>query len=97
MRAIIALAALCVALPASAQAPCGPSDKVLPLIENNKYKERPVFEGATQTGAFITLYLNQQTGSWTMVAVNPESNMACITSGGMKSHVLEALHPGEPT
>lgn len=97
MRAVVALAALLAATPAFAQQACGPLAEVLRAMEGNQYHERPVFEGLIETGPSVLLYLNQATGSWTMLLVVPDKGKACPLAGGMKSHLLEALHPGDPT
>lgn len=63
---------------------------------DEKFQERAVFEGYGNGPSTVTIFLNQQTGSWTILLVNPGTNLACVGAGGMKSRVLEALHLGEP-
>lgn len=80
---------------ASAQALCGPADKVVPGLAE-KFQERPIFEGEGGPSFVVSMFLNQTTGSWTILIINRRSNLACVAAGGMKSRVLEALHLGEP-
>lgn len=97
MRAAMVLTALLAATPALAQQQmCGPADKVLPALET-RYQERLIFEGEIRGGSVLALYLNQTTSSWTLFSIDRSANVACLGGGGMKSRVIEALHPGEPT
>jgi hypothetical protein len=96
MRIVVAFAVLLAATPALAQQMCGPADKVLQALEK-RYQERAVFEGEISGGSILALYLNQTTGSWTIFSLDRSANIACIGGGGLKSRVIEALHPGEPT
>jgi hypothetical protein len=97
MRAMmLALSALLAVTPAVAQQVCGPLAEVLHAMEGNQYHERPVFEGLVESGPSLLLYLNQATGSWTLLLVVPDKGKACPVMGGMKSHVLEALPVGSP-
>lgn len=97
MRTAVALAALLAATPAAAaQQACGPLAEALHAMEGNQYHERPVFEGLVETGPSVLLYLNQATGSWTILLIVPDKGKACPMAGGLKSHVLDALHVGSP-
>lgn len=59
-----------------------------------KFQEERVFVGMAGDNILI-LYLNQETGSWTLArTMGP---MICVLGGGFKSKVLLPIHAGEPS
>lgn len=64
---------------AKAQQNCGPAQDVLSVLKD-QFGESIVGQGLSQ-GAIIQLWANDDTGTWTIVAVSPNGG-ACMLSAG---------------
>lgn len=83
--AVCAMSA-CVASPVLAQqqeAPCVPLDVAMnELIQD--FGEAPVGLGISEQGHFMQLFVNDETGSWTIILTNPVNGETCIADMGME-------------
>lgn len=84
-----ALALACSAGMALAQAQCGPLDGALAHFRDN-YGERLVMRLEEEQRSLFVL-VNDQTQSWTMLAVNEEANFACYLASGNGVPVAEPI------
>ena len=78
---ILAVAALaaCIALPAVAQQNCGPTES-LPAALANNFGERIIYIAAMDDGKVLTMFVNDQTQSWTLAI--SDGPMSCIVASG---------------
>lgn len=66
--------------PAVAQSQCGSFQAIINAL-NEKFGEQASAMGATSAGHLFILFLNETTGSWTVV-MNDGTDRACIATGG---------------
>ena len=61
----------------------------LSAIEENlieQYHERRIFEGTTQGGSVFVFFVNDETGSWTILEVF--GTAACVRASGQKAAMV---------
>jgi len=75
----VAAAALLAAMPASAQAQCGPREQIVKSL-GERFKETPTGMGITEPGQILELFTSD-TGSWTVVLTMP-SGTSCLIAAG---------------
>lgn len=47
----------------------------------SRYEEEPRWLGLSRDGVAIQLYLNEDTGTWTIIAVSPEGRVCALLEG----------------
>lgn len=69
---------------------CETADVVKEVLD--KYKEEQLFLGQDEmhqiTDMNVLLFLNNKTGTYSLLFVGPSSNMICIISSGTKGKIL---------
>ena len=81
MRKLFILAALLFSTAAYGQAACSDAVKTHEEIVK-KYGEKPFFDMHEQQTRQLILYMNPQTGTWTVFAYKPELNQLCAITAG---------------
>lgn len=76
-----ALLSLTVALPAAAQAPCGPTEQVRGVLEN-RYGEAVVDAFTREDGLLFEMWANMTTGSWTETVTSAADGITCLIRAG---------------
>ena len=64
---------------ASAQARCGPRDKIVKALGEN-FKEAPIGIGITEPGQVVELFASSS-GTWTMVVTAPNGTSCLVAAG----------------
>lgn len=84
--------AICIAIPAHAQAPqCAPlPDALAALVQ--RYQESPRIQGLTSAGALMIVTASEG-GGFSVLLVSPDG-AACMVASGVGFEVLEAVKPG---
>lgn len=81
MRALILAAGLaCAAVPAVAQAPCGPYDAIVDVL-TGQHGEASVLRMMADAGFVLEIWINAQTETWTVLMVRPDGT-ACLPAYG---------------
>lgn len=81
MKALLAAAVLAAfSSVASAQSVCMPLEK-LHHQALDKYGEAPIGQGVSSRGFMIQILVNPETGTWTVIGVQP-SGRACVLDSG---------------
>lgn len=94
MRYILTSLALLAATPAIAQdIPCAPIDQAYETL-TEKYGERRIVAGYTDTGASIEFWLNPNGAGWSMLGVT--GNEACLLANG-QDWTFDIPKDGDPT
>lgn len=89
-----AIAALCLlASPAAAQMPCVPYDKAAENLSAPPHEEQPMMVGEVGDKYLVEFWVNQATGSWTILAVTPDGG-ACLVASGEKLAKWKGQKPG---
>jgi hypothetical protein len=85
--AVIAAALVAaVSFQARAQTACGPHDDLVALLAD-QYGETLAFAGRHPSAPLVLeLYVNDETGSWTIVQSNPETT--CMTASGRDGRLV---------
>ncbi|TCP39955.1 hypothetical protein [Rhodovulum marinum] len=96
----LALAALCLALPALAQAQtarqCAPRDDVVALLAD-QYGEARQAMGLAANNVVVELFANADSGSWTITGTTATGLTCLIASGEAYQALAEKLLPGQGT
>ena len=92
MRFLLLAGLLMLPAAAHAQADCRSAPEMAEFLAAG-YGETPVASGLTMDGSLLVVFSNPETGSWTVVTVDP-SGLACMRSGGGEFTVIPQ---GEPT
>ncbi|MGC9418685.1 MAG: hypothetical protein ACP5EN_06885 [Rhodovulum sp.] len=96
----LALAALCLALPALAQAQtarqCAAREDVVALLAD-RYGESRQAMGLAANNAVVELYANPESGSWTITGTTAAGVTCLIASGEAYQALAETLVPGQGT
>jgi hypothetical protein len=83
------------AAPAVAQqAQCGPYADVTALVAGDPYREAKLGVGDSNT-ASVELWVNPETGTWTLLALSPDGSSACLAGSGVNWQFADA-RTGEP-
>jgi hypothetical protein len=61
------------------QLKCSRAESVMNFFKDN-YQETPLWVGKTTTGTHITLMVNRETRSWTMIEY--DASLACVLGAG---------------
>lgn len=78
---------------ASAQAGCKPYPDIKKYLEKGKYKEKKHARGILANGsAFMQIYTNDDTGSWTFILIFPGGN-TCMGHVGYGWEIYEKSDP----
>lgn len=97
MKALLALAVLCLASGAFAQHPtpmgCGPADQVITGLKKD-YGETPTFGGVDAKGVRVILFLNAETGTWTLT-ISPAPSIVCGVTEGEHGAIVKTATPGK--
>lgn len=92
------LSATCAMLLLSAttalSASCGPRDIVKEALET-KWGEQTFFTGITTPTRILEGYINEETGTWTMVETDISTGLSCLRYSG-RDFVLTTPITGEP-
>lgn len=90
------LLAAFVAMPAFA-GPCGPYAGLVEAISGERFREVRVGGGLDTSGdAAVELWVNPDTGTWTLLAVAPDRHAACLVTGGNGWRFGDEPAPGDP-
>lgn len=89
---IILVAIGLLAQPALSQAPCAPARVAIEMMSAN-HGESPAQAGIMDTGELIVLTHNEETGTWSMLVVNPTTNVACLVATGDSWHDAHKVIP----
>jgi hypothetical protein len=81
MRKLIILVGLLFSTAVYGQAACSDAVKTHEEIAK-KYGEKPFFDMHEQQTRQLILYMNPQTGTWTVFAYKPELNQLCAVTAG---------------
>ena len=96
-RYLLAVLALCLAVPAAAQPRCAPTEQLVAML-TGKYSERPFLTLTGEPGP-VTLYVNLATGTWSIV-MSPASSptVSCIIAvgKGIERSALPMQFKGDP-
>lgn len=97
MRAIILAAVLAaISLPASGQGACVPRDVALRNLSKD-YGEAVIARGIAGNGGLMAeLLVNETTGTWSIIAVQP-SKMACFIASGDGWQTVKPEPTAEPS
>ncbi len=68
------------AMPANAQAMCGPRARIIELLET-RYQEKASAIGLAGNGGVVELYTSEK-GSWTLLLTQPNGISCLIAAGG---------------
>lgn len=60
-----------------------------------KYGERPFAQGMTLSEQAAAVYVNAETGTWTILILFPQADSACILAAGDGWSSLPPVLPGE--
>jgi hypothetical protein len=92
MRYLLTLAAICLTAPAMAQQPppCGVWVKMAYKLAN-EYLEAPLAEMIDAQGNALELWVNPDTGTWTILSTTP-GGPTCMVKGG-EDFVIRPLEP----
>lgn len=98
MKALLAFASLCLASEAYAQQAitpmgCGPAEQVIAGLKAD-FGETPTFGGVDAKGVRVILFLNAETGSWTLV-VSPLPDVVCGVTEGERGTLVKVATPGK--
>lgn len=74
---------------------CGPREDVLTQLRD-KFQEKIVFMGETHPGIYVSVWVNSETKSFSVIAVNKDHPLACIFGSG-ENYIYELEEVGEPT
>ena len=102
MKNLLALALLCLyALTATAEAQtgraCGLHAKVIERLYTG-YGETRQMIGLGANGAILEVFASEESGSWTILATNPQGVSCLIAAGQAFEHVRgEIILDGDPT
>jgi hypothetical protein len=66
--------------------PCGPTQTVGPMLKE-RFGETPVFIGLDKEGNLITIYLDEEDTSWSLIRSTPD-NMSCMFTAGEFGHIV---------
>jgi hypothetical protein len=75
-------------------AQCGPRDAMSAMLAE-RYGEAMIFEGLERRGSILTLWVNRDTGSWTMIATGPD-RQSCMLANGSAGSVIPLTAVGDP-
>jgi hypothetical protein len=91
-----AAAVLClIAAPAMAgNPPCGPREDMVALLGDD-WEEQPRAVGMEQTGAWIEVFANLETGSWTFLRSTTDGQACMIAAGSMWQDMLPQQPAGD--
>lgn len=84
---MIRLAALLIVLAGPAFPACGFYQDVVSML-SGRYTEQQTFIGISSDQQRLELWVNEQTESWTIVAVSPDWT-ACIVAAGQAGHIIQ--------
>lgn len=93
---LITLAALTlglVALPASSQTTCGPTQRVEEVLEE-KYKEQMLFQGLVNDAELFQVWFNATTGTWSLIIVSIQGT-SCIIGSGVEGGIYPPIPVGK--
>lgn len=79
--ALISVAFSQTRVPSSICLPISEKDRVLKTLET-EYKEKRVVAGVSHKGLLINIYVNTDTGTWTILGFTP-TNFLCILDTGL--------------
>lgn len=71
---------------------CGAYDQMAVAL-GEKWKEFPAFGGLEQKGFWTVLFVNAETGSWTVLMIKPDGE-ACVAAAGASGQTIAAPAPG---
>jgi hypothetical protein len=77
------------------QMPCAPVAQMLPGLEA-RFGEKSLVTDATGSGGKLTLTANLATGTWTILILSPDGQVACIAANGDGFAVSDPAKPGDP-
>jgi len=67
-------------LPAKTCVPMSQKNEVLQRLET-EYKEKQVLTGVSDRGHLVNIYINLDTGTWTVIGITP-TNFLCVLDTG---------------
>jgi hypothetical protein len=89
--AFLAVMAVTPALAQNIQA-CGPRKVIIDYLKSN-HNETIIVQGLSSKGWMLEIFVNDETGSWTIISTNPNS-LSCLVDEGQSftliSNVVEA-------
>lgn len=88
---IRALLTLALAIACTAASACGTRDQVATALAN-EYGEHAIGRGLHANGSMVTLYVNVETGTWSVVSEHPRGRTCIVGSG----HGWSDLDPEAP-
>ena len=77
----ITVAALCACISTSAHAQCGPADAFAKGLAD-KYGESVLLRGVERRGFVVEVWLNVETGTFTVVYFSEETDQRCMAAEG---------------
>ena len=66
---------------------CSDTKTIIETLTSQEYKERPVWMGTNESGHNFGLFVNPNTGAWTIVEF--KGAVGCILGGGKDSHLAK--------
>lgn len=83
---VLSLLLLLAPIVSYAQNTCMPRDQLANILLS-EYGEEVVFAGEARNNEYtVELFVNEETGSWTVIATGRNQPNSCIVDGGFESH-----------
>ena len=67
---------------------CAPYTVIEKALADSKYHEHPVAHALTAGGALVVIFAGDKGRTWTVVAVRPADQMACLRGAGTDWQVM---------
>lgn len=97
---LAALTILLAAEQAKAEIICFPTHKEIVAKLSERFQETPVWIGtSSNSGAFLELLINAETGTWTVIGRLPASPQTCIVDAGKDANMAPMVERpmGDPS
>jgi hypothetical protein len=79
---------------ADAATTCGPHDRAVRNL-SNKYGEAPIATGMVSPELVMEMFVNAETGSWTVIYTNLDG-ISCVVGAGTEFETLGSAPKGDP-
>lgn len=96
-KLLLAAVLVCLSAPAFAQAQCNTYENVNKLLGAEKYQEVVVAAGVSTSGRLVEIYLNEETGGFSIVSTSADKTSCLVLAGdgftikSEKQRKLEAI------
>lgn len=63
---------------------CGPTEELISQIRD-RYNESVVWNGKEDNGNLVTIWLNKEKDTFTIIKTSPDSKVSCVISAGIEN------------